>query len=71
MKFIFILLIAVAFNISAQAQESENSGKPTDEMTLVGKGSEKPFQLEDKNAKKNSSTKKKNKKSEKAKEGHQ
>ncbi|MGZ3744026.1 MAG: hypothetical protein ACXWRE_16860 [Pseudobdellovibrionaceae bacterium] len=71
MKFILILLIAVAFNISAQAQDPENPGKPADEMTLVGKGSEKPIQLEDKSAKKKTFAKKKNKKSEKSKKADQ
>lgn len=71
MKFIFILLIAVTFNISAHAQEPETPGKPADEMTLLGKGSETSVQLEDKNAKKKPSTKKKNKKSDKSKKADQ
>ncbi|MEN0060408.1 MAG: hypothetical protein AAGB31_16325 [Bdellovibrio sp.] len=51
MKFIFTLLIAITFNLSAQAQEPETLGKPVDEMTLLGNEHGKPVQVEDKKTK--------------------
>lgn len=64
MKFVLILLIAVSFNMIAQAQEHEQEtpGKPADEMTLVGKDSGKTLHLEDGKSKKKHSAKKNKKK---------
>ena len=74
MKTILTLLIVLSFHISAQAQdpeqlethELENTGKPAQEMTLVGPNSGKTFHVEDPKAKKKHSGKK-SKKTEKEK----
>lgn len=71
MKVFYILIIAVGFNLSAWAQENNSLGRPPEEMTLVGKDSEKPIKLQNQNKKVKLSEKKKNKMSQKTKKTDQ
>jgi hypothetical protein len=76
MKFVFVLLMAVSFNLNAYAQEPapETPAAPAattpEDMTLVGKDSGKPLHVEKKSTTKKHAAKK-GKKAKKSKKAHQ